>query len=88
MRYLLMYWDADAVETGADNDAAFLAELKTWVEGMNDSGTRLYGGPLRDARDAKLLRVLDGCSPGSRARSRQPASTQPDRVLGLGRSHR
>ncbi len=60
MKYLLMYWDDDAADPEADNDAAFLAELRTWVEGMSNNGTRLCGGPLQHARDAKLLRVRDG----------------------------
>jgi len=60
MKYLLMYWDDDAVDPEAANDPAFLAELRAWVDGMTECGTRLYGGPLRAAPGAKLLRVRDG----------------------------
>ena len=60
MKYLLIYWDDDAADTQAQNEDAFLAELRTWVDGMNDNGIRLYGGPLRAAEGAKLLRVRDG----------------------------
>jgi hypothetical protein len=60
MKYMLMYWADDAADPEADNNDAFLAELRAWVEGMDDNGTRLYGGPLRYAWDAKLLRVRDG----------------------------
>ena len=62
MRYLLMYWDDDAADTQAQNEDAFLAELRAWVDGMNDKGIRLYGGPLRAAEGAKLLRVRDGAT--------------------------
>jgi hypothetical protein len=60
MKYLLMYWDDDAADPEAANDPAFLAELRTWVDGMTERGTRLHGGPLGFAREAKLLRVRDG----------------------------
>jgi hypothetical protein len=61
MKYMLMYWDDDAAaDPEAANDAGFLAELKTWVDGMNANGTRLYGAPLEEARAGKLLRVRDG----------------------------
>ena len=60
MKYLLMYWDDDAAGPEGANDPAFLAELRTWVDGMTERGTRLYGAPLRVASDAKLLQVRDG----------------------------
>jgi len=60
MKYLLMFWDDDAADTQAQNEDGFLAEIRTWVDGMNDQGIRLSGGPLRAAGDGKLLRVRDG----------------------------
>jgi hypothetical protein len=59
MKYLLMYWDDDAADPGPADDPAFLAELRTWVDGMTERGTRLHGAPLGFAREAKLLRVRD-----------------------------
>jgi hypothetical protein len=60
MKYLLMYWDDDAADPEAATDATFLAELRAWVDGMSDNGTRLHGGSLEGATSGKLLRVRDG----------------------------
>jgi hypothetical protein len=58
MKYLLMFWDDESVDVGAD--AAAMKGVRAWVEEMTGRGIRLHGSSLRSARDASLVRVRDG----------------------------
>jgi hypothetical protein len=60
MKYMLMFWVDEAAEVTADDDAAMMIAVKSWVEQMTERGVRLYGGPLRSAGEAKIVHVRDG----------------------------
>ncbi len=60
MKYMLMFWVDESAEVTADDDAAMMIAVKSWVEQMTERGVRLYGGPLRSAGEAKIVRVRDG----------------------------
>jgi hypothetical protein len=60
MRYLLMFWVDESAEATADDDAAMMIAVKSWVEEMSERGVRVSGGPLRSAAEAKIVRVHDG----------------------------
>jgi hypothetical protein len=60
MRYLLMFWVDESAEVTADDDAAMMIAVKSWVEEMSERGVRVSGGPLRSAAEAKIVRVHDG----------------------------
>ena len=60
MKYMLLFWVDEAGESTADEDAAMMIAVKSWVEDMTERGTLLSGGPLRSAREAKIARVRDG----------------------------
>ncbi len=60
MKYMLMFWVDESAEVTADDDAAMMIAVKSWVEQMTERGVRLYGGPLRSAGEAKIIHVCDG----------------------------
>jgi len=60
MKYMLMFWIDESSEVTAEEDAAMMIAVKSWVERMTERGVRLYGGPLRGAGEAKIVRVRDG----------------------------
>jgi hypothetical protein len=60
MKYMLMFWVDESAEVTADDDAAMMIAVKSWVEQMTERGVRLYGGPLRSAREARIVHVRDG----------------------------
>ena len=60
MKYMLLLWVDESGEVTADEDAAQMVAVKSWMEDMTDRGIRLSGGPLRSAREAKIARVRDG----------------------------
>ena len=60
MKYLLMFWVDESAEVTADDDAAMMIAVKSWVEEMSERGVRVSGGPLRSAAEAKIVRVHDG----------------------------
>ncbi len=60
MKYMLMFWVDESAEVMADDDAAMMIAVKSWVEQMTERGVRLYGGPLRSAGEAKIVHVRDG----------------------------
>ena len=60
MKYMLLFWVDESGETTADEDAAQIVAVKSWVEGMTERGITLSGGSLRSAREAKIARVRDG----------------------------
>jgi hypothetical protein len=60
MKYMLLFWVDEAAESTADEDAAMMVAVESWVADMTERGTRLSGGPLRSAGEAKIARVRDG----------------------------
>jgi len=60
MKYMLLFWVDESGETTADEDAAQIVAVKSWVEEMTERGIALSGGSLRSAREAKIARVRDG----------------------------
>jgi len=60
MKYMLLFWVDESAEVTADEDAAMMVAVKSWVEGMTERGVRLSGGPLRSAGEARIVRVRDG----------------------------
>jgi hypothetical protein len=59
MKYMLLFWVDEAAEATADEDAAMMIAVKSWVEDMTERGVRLHGGPLRSAGEAKIVRMRD-----------------------------
>ena len=60
MKYMLMFWVDESGEVTADQDAAMMIAVKSWVENMTERGIRLTGGPLRSAGEARIVQVRDG----------------------------
>ena len=60
MKYMLLFWVDESGEVTADEDAAQLIAVKSWVEEMTERGIAVSGGSLRSAREAKIARVRDG----------------------------
>ena len=60
MKYMLMFWVDESAEVTADDDAAMMIAVKSWVEEMSERGVRLSGGPLSSAAEARIVRVADG----------------------------
>lgn len=57
---MLLFWVDESGETTADDDAAMVIAVKSWMDEMSERGVRLSGGPLRSAAEAKIVRVADG----------------------------
>src|ERR1700722_2001036 len=60
MKYMLLFWVDESGEMTADEDAAQLVGVKSWLEDMTERGIVLSGGALRSPREAKIARVRDG----------------------------
>ena len=60
MKYMLMFWVDESGEVTAEEDAAMLIAVKSWVEEMSERGVLLDGGALRSAAEARIVRVADG----------------------------
>ena len=60
MKYMLMFWVDESAQATADEDAAMMIAVKSWVENMSARGVRLHGAPLCSASEAKIVRVHDG----------------------------
>ena len=60
MKYMMLFWVDESGEITADEDAAQIVAVKSWVEDMTERGITLSGGSLRSAREAKIARVQDG----------------------------
>jgi hypothetical protein len=60
MKYMMLFWVDESGEMTADEDAAQIMGVNTWVEDMTERGILLSGGSLRSAREAKIARVRDG----------------------------
>ena len=59
MKYMLMFWVNESADSTADDDAAMMSAVKSWVDEMSVRGVRLSGGPLRSAAEARIVRVAD-----------------------------
>src|ERR1700750_1863373 len=59
-KYMLMFWVDESGEVTADDDAAMMIAVKSWVEEMSGRGVRVSGGPLRPAAEARIVRVAEG----------------------------
>ena len=59
MKYMLLFWVDESGEVTAEEDAAMMTAVKSWVEKMTERGVRVSGGPLRSAREAKIIHVRD-----------------------------
>jgi hypothetical protein len=59
MKYMLLIWVDEAAESTADEDAAMLVAVKSWVEKLTGQGVRLTGGPLRSAGEGLIVRIRD-----------------------------
>ena len=60
MKYMLMFWVDESGEVTAEDDAALVIAVKSWVDEMSERGIRPSGGPLRSAAEAKIVRVHEG----------------------------
>ena len=60
MKYMLMFWVDESGEVTAEEDAAMMIDVKSWVEEMSGRGVLLDGGALRSAAEAKIVRMADG----------------------------
>jgi hypothetical protein len=60
MKYMLMYWVDESAEVTADEDAAMMIAVKSWVEKMTERRVLLHGGALCSVSDAKIVCVRDG----------------------------
>jgi hypothetical protein len=59
MKFMLLFWVDESAEVTADEDAAMMIAVKSWVEDMTERGVSVGGGPLRSAREGKIVRVRD-----------------------------
>ncbi|HLN65885.1 MAG TPA: YciI family protein [Streptosporangiaceae bacterium] len=60
MKYMLLFWVDESAEATADEDAAMMIAVKSWVEDMTEREVSRSGGALRSAGEAKIVRVRDG----------------------------
>jgi len=60
MKHMLMFWVDESGESTAEDDAAMMIAVKSWVEEMSERGVLLGGGALRSAAEAMIVRVADG----------------------------
>ncbi len=60
MRYMLMFWDDESAEASADEGAADITAIRSWVDEMSGRGIRLHGSALSYAAEGKIVRVRDG----------------------------
>jgi hypothetical protein len=59
MKYMLLFWVDEAGEATAEESAAQLAAVESWVRDMTERGVLVSGGALRSAREAKIVHVRD-----------------------------
>ena len=60
MKYMMLFWVDESAETTADEDAATMVAVKSWVEQMTERGIMVHGGALRSAGEAAIVHVRDG----------------------------
>jgi hypothetical protein len=78
MKYMMMFWVDESGETTADEDAAMMIAVKSWVDQMTDRGVLVHGGALRSAGEAAIVHVRDGevlVSDGPFAETKEQAAT-------------
>jgi hypothetical protein len=59
MKYMLLFWVDESGEITEEENAALITALKSWLKEMTERGVRVGGGPLRSAREAKIVSVRD-----------------------------
>jgi hypothetical protein len=60
MKYMMLFWVDESAETTADEDAAMMVAVKSWVDQMTDRGILVHGGALCSAGEAAIVHVRDG----------------------------
>ena len=60
MKYMMMLWVDEHAGTTADEDAAMMIAVKSWVDQMTELGVLVHGGALRSAGEAAIVQVRDG----------------------------
>jgi hypothetical protein len=60
MKYMLLFWVDENGESTAEEDAAIVAGLTSWVEQMTERGILVGGSPLVSAGEAKIVSARDG----------------------------
>src|SRR5260370_23100211 len=60
MKYMRMFWDEDSAEVTAEEGAAMLTAIRSWVDEMTDRGVRLHGSALEPVSQAKFVTVRHG----------------------------
>jgi hypothetical protein len=63
MKYMMLFWVDESAETTADEDAAIMVAVKSWVDQMTERGILVHGGALHSAGEAAI--VLLGRALGS-----------------------
>ena len=56
---MLLFWVDESGEETAEEHAALITALKSWLKEMTERGVRVSGNPLRSAREAKIVSVRD-----------------------------
>ena len=49
MKYMMLFWVDESGETTADEDAAMMIAVKSWVDQMTEHGVLVHSGALRSA---------------------------------------
>ena len=60
MKYMMLFWVDESAAVTADDDAAMMIAVKSWVEQMTERGVMAHGGALRPAGEAAIVQVRDG----------------------------
>jgi hypothetical protein len=60
MKYMMLFWVDESAETTADEDAAMMIAVKSWVDLMTEREVLVHGGALRSAGEAAIVHVRDG----------------------------
>ena len=61
MKYMLMFWVDESAEPLPDEEeTAWMAAIRSWVDEMTERGILLHGSPLSLAANAAIVRVRDG----------------------------
>jgi len=87
MKYMMMFWVDESGETTADEDAAMMIAVTSWVDQMTERGVLVQGGALRSASEAAIVHVRDGevlvsDGPLPRRRSRSAATASSSAPTG------
>jgi len=68
MKYMMLFWVDESAETTADEDAAIMVAVKSWVDQMTERGIMVHGGALRSAGEAPTWMRPSGSRPDIRWR--------------------